>query len=201
MPEANASSASSPLPAISRRTALAAAAWSVPIVAAAVAVPAHAASGDTIDATGVTLTFTGPQWSSEFRLSGQLTLSSPATAATTVTATVTWQGTGSNTGAEGLYLYKGNIPGGDAGIVGWTTVQGAADDQLHTTFAFQTSPGAGTTQVLTTSSYDGETMNGFMYGAETQIGASTFWDGTITIRFSSPGYTDAVLVVPYVQMI
>ncbi|MEU4016037.1 hypothetical protein AB0E56_12330 [Microbacterium sp. NPDC028030] len=108
--------------AISRRTLLGAAAWSVPVVALTVAAPARAASGGLLDADEVVLTFTGPQWSSEFALSGQLSMSPAASSPTDVTATITWQGTGANAGAEGLYLYKGNIPGGDAGIIGWTVL-------------------------------------------------------------------------------
>lgn len=183
-----------------RRTLLTAAAWSVPMVAAAVAVPLSAASTlAAIDDSAVALTFTGPEFSSEFRLSGQLAFPSAPAASTVVSATVTWQGTGSNSGAQGLYLYKGNIPGGDAGIIGWTTVQGAADDQLHTTFVFQTTLAAGSTQVPVVSSYDGSTLNPIMFGAETPNGGTSFWDGVITIRFSAPGYADAVLTVPYVQ--
>ena len=184
---------------LSRRAVIGAAAWSVPVLAVAMAVPAYAASGDTIDASGVVLTFTGPEWSSEFRLSGQLALSSAPVETTTVSATITWQGSGANSGAQGLYLYKGNIPGGDAGILGWNLVQGAADDSLHDTYVFHAAVAAGTAEVPTISSYDGSTANGFMFGAETAQAGATFWDGTITIRFSAPGYTDAVLTVPYVQ--
>ena len=184
---------------LSRRTVLRTAAWSAPVVVAAVAIPFSAASVAAIDATGVSLTFTGPQWSSEFRLSGALQLPQTAPTATTVSATVTWQGTGSHAAAQGLYLYKGNIPGGDAGIVGWTTVTGAPDDQLHQTFVFETIVPAGASQAPVVSSYDGSTANGFMYGAETPDNGSAFWDGVITIRFSAPGFADAVLTVPYVQ--
>lgn len=187
--------------AVSRRSVIGAAAWSVPVIALTVASPAHAASAGTIDASGVGLSFTGPEVSSEFTLTGQLRFSPTPSAPTDVTATITWQGTGSNAGAEGLYLYKGNIPGGDAGILGWTVVQGAADDQLHTTFVFRTTLAAGVAQVATVSSYDGSTSSAFMFGAETRVGADTFWDGIITIRFSAPGYTDAVLTVPYTQVV
>ena len=183
-----------------RRTVLALAAWSAPVIATALAVPLSAASTvGAIDAAGVELVFTGPEFSSEFRLSGQLSFPQAPAAATIVSATVTWQGTGSNSGAQGLYLYKGNIAGGDAGIVGWATVQGAADDQLHPTFVFQASLGTGETQLPVVSSYDGSTLNPIMYGAETPSGGTSFWDGIITIRFSAPGYADAVLTVPYVQ--
>ena len=96
-------------------------------------------------------------------------------------------------------LYKGNIPGGDAGIVGWTTTTGAPDDQLHSTFVFEKALGAGSSQTPVVSSYDGSTANGFMYGAETPHGGSAYWDGVITIRFSAPGYADAVLTAAYVQ--
>ncbi|MBS1898884.1 MAG: hypothetical protein JSS88_16240 [Actinobacteria bacterium] len=185
--------------ALPRRSVLRAAAWGAPVIAAAVAAPLSAASGGALDASGVVLTFTGPQWSSEFRLSGALRLPAPASASTTVSATITWQGTGSNSAAQGLYLYKGNIVGGDAGIVGWTTTTGAADDQLHSTFVFETVIGAGSTQTPVVSSYDGSTANGFMYGAETPHDGTAYWDGVITIRFSAPGFTDAVLTVPYVQ--
>ncbi|SDM14926.1 hypothetical protein [Microbacterium azadirachtae] len=184
---------------LSRRGVLRAAAWSTPVVVAAVAVPFSAASGGTIDASGVALTFTGPQWSSEFRLSGVLRLSQAVPTATTVSATITWQGTGSNSAAQGLYLYKGNVPGGDAGIVGWATTTGAPDDQLHSVFVFQTVIGAGNSQTPVVSSYDGSTANGFMYGAETPNNGSAFWDGVITIRFTALGFADAVLTVPYVQ--
>ncbi|MFD6699893.1 MULTISPECIES: hypothetical protein [unclassified Microbacterium] len=184
---------------LSRRTVLRAAAWSTPVVAAAVAVPLSAASVGAIDASGVSLTFTGPQWSSEFRLSGVLQLPQAAPTATTVSATITWQGTGSNSAAQGLYLYKGNIPGGDAGIVGWTTTTGAPDDQLHSTFVFETVVVAGSSQTPVVSSYDGSTANGFMYGAETPNNGTAFWDGVITVRFSASGLADAVLTVPYVQ--
>ncbi|QNA92467.1 MULTISPECIES: hypothetical protein [unclassified Microbacterium] len=184
---------------ISRRTLIGAAVWSVPVIALAVAAPAHAASGGALDASGVVLTFTGPQWSSEFALSGQLSLSPVPSSPVDVTATITWQGTGANAGAEGLYLYKGNIPGGDAGIIGWTLRQGAPDDQLHRTFVFGTIVAAGTAAVPTVSSYDGDTTSAFMFGAETPNGGSAFWDGIITIRFSAPGFADAVLATPYVQ--
>lgn len=184
---------------LSRRTLLGAAAWSVPVIAATVAAPAHAASLPAIDATGVALTFTGPEFSSEFRLSGQVAVPTVPTSPVTVSATFTWEGTGSNSGAAGMYLYKGNIPGGDAGILGWTLVQGAADDTLHQTYVFQTALAAGVGQATTVSSYDGNTLSGFMYGAETPSGGSAFWDGIISVRFSAVGYSDAVLTVPYVQ--
>lgn len=184
---------------LSRRTLLRATAWSVPVIAATVAAPAQAASLPAIDATGVALTFTGPEFSSEFRLNGQVALPSAPATAVLVSATITWEGTGGNAGAEGLYLYRGNIVGGDAGILGWNLTQGAADDSLHTTFVFQTTLPAGTSQATTVSSYDGSTLSGFMYGAETPNGGSAFWDGIVTIRFSATGYSDAVLTVPYVQ--
>ncbi|MBT2494343.1 hypothetical protein J7E45_01880 [Microbacterium sp. ISL-59] len=193
-----------PLPArppISRRTVIGAAAWSVPVIALTVATPAHAASGGAIDASGVALAFTGPQWSSTFTLSGQLALS-PATAAPTqVTATITWQGTGANAGAQGLYLYDGGSPTQDGGISGWTILQGAADDQLYNTFVFGAIVAAGTATVPTVSTYLGDQDEGFMYGAETPNAGSAFWDGIITIRFSAPEYADAVLTVPYTQTV
>ncbi|MFB8190309.1 hypothetical protein ACFC14_13345 [Microbacterium sp. NPDC055988] len=188
-------------PAISRRTVIGAAVWSVPVVALIVATPAHAASGGVIDASGVALAFTGPQWSSTFTLSGQLALSPETATPTQVTATITWQGTGANEGAQGLYLYDGGSPAQDGGISGWTTLQGAADDQLYSAFVFGTTVAAGTATVPTVSTYLGDPSEGFMFGAETQNGGSAFWDGIITIRFSAPGYADAVLTVPYTQTV
>ncbi|MGW9156308.1 MULTISPECIES: hypothetical protein [unclassified Microbacterium] len=188
-------------PAISRRTVIGAAAWSVPVVALTVATPAHAASGGALDATGVVLTFTGPQWSSEFTLSGQLVLSPAAPAPTDVTATITWQGTGDNAGAQGMYVYGGGTPPIDAGVTGWTYLQGAPDNQLHPTVVLGNSAAAGTTSIPTVSIYDGDTSKPIMYGAETPNGGSAFWDGIITIRFSAAGYADAVLTVPYTQTV
>lgn len=184
---------------LSRRTVLGAAAWSVPVLAAAVAVPAQAASLPAIDASGVALTLTLPESSSEFRMSGQVALASASASPTTVSATVTWEGTGANAGARGLYLYRGNTPGGDGGIIGWTLVQGAADDTAHDTYIFQTTIAAGVTQASTVSSYDGSTIAAFMYGVETATGPSSAYDGIVSIRFSAPGYTDAVITLPYVQ--
>lgn len=193
-----------PLPArptISRRTVIGAAAWSVPVIALTAATPAQAASGGAIDATGVVLAFTGPQWSSEFTLSGQLALSPAPAAPTQVTATISWQGTGANSGAQGLYLYDGGSPSQDGGISGWTLLQGAADDQLYSVFVFSTVIAAGTLTVPTVSTYLADPEAAFMFGAETPNGGTSFWDGIITIRFSAAGYADAVLTVPYTQTV
>ena len=199
MPEELAASSRSP---ISRRTVIGAAAWSVPVVALTVATPAHAASGaGALNATGVVLSFTDPQWSSEFRLSGQLALAPAAAAAVDVTATITWQGTGGNSAAQGLYMYQGIVPGAETGIPGWTVVQGAADDQLYTTFVLRSTVAAGSASVPTVSLYDGVTTKPIMYGAETWVGADSFWDGIITIRFSAPGYADAVVEAPYTMVV
>jgi len=194
----------SPVPArsaLSRRTVIGAAAWAVPVVAVTVAAPAHAASGGALDASGVVLTFTGPQWSSEFTLTGQLALSPAAPAPTDVTMTITWQGTGANAGAQGLYIYGGGTPPIEAGVTGWTYLQGAPDNQLHTTVILSASAPAGTTSIPTVSIYDGDTSLPIMYGAETPNGGSSFWDGIITIRFAAPGYVDAVMTVPYTQVV
>ncbi|MFK3679387.1 hypothetical protein ACI2IP_16825 [Microbacterium sp. NPDC090218] len=193
-----------PLPArsaISRRTVIGAAAWSVPVVALTVAAPAHAASGGVLDASGVVLAFSAPQWSSEFTLSGQLALSPAAPASTDVTMTISWQGTGANAGAQGLYVYGGGTPPIQAGITGWTYLQGAPDNQLHTTVVLRSTVAAGTPSIPTVSIYDGDTTKPIMYGAETPDGGSSFWDGIITIRFSAPDYTDAVLTIPYTQTV
>lgn len=186
---------------LSRRTLLGAAAWSVPVIAATVAAPLAAASVAAIDATGVVLTFTDElgSGSSEFRLSGQVALPAAPPSSVTLSATITWEGTGANAGATGLYLYSNATPSTAGSILGWTLVQGAADDALHQTFIFQTTLAAGVAQATTVSSYDGNTQNGFMFGAETIIGGFPEYDGIITIRFSAPGYTDGVVTVPYTR--
>lgn len=184
---------------LSRRTVIGAAAWSLPVIALSAAAPAHAASFGVIDADGVVLDFTDPQWSSEFTLSGQLVLSPAAPAPVDVTMTITWQGTGANAGAEGLWVYGGGTPPIEAGITGWTYLQGGPDNGLHTTVVLSASAPTGTTAIPTVSIYEGDTAKPIMYGAETPNGGTAFWDGIITIRFSAPGYPDAVLTAPYVQ--
>ncbi|WP_223623551.1 hypothetical protein [Microbacterium sp. EST19A] len=189
---------------VSRRTLLGAAAWSVPVVAVAVATPLHAASQLAIDASGVVLEFTdtdianGAGGSSTFRLSGQVALPAAPASAVPMSATITWQGTGANAGSTGLYLYSNATPTTAGRIDGWTLVQGAADDSLHDTYIFQTTLAGGVAQATTVSRYDDDPSQGFMYGAETAVGG-LFYDGIITIRFSAPGYTDAVLTVPFDQ--
>lgn len=194
---------SSPRTPLSRRTLLGAAAWSVPVIAISVATPAFAASLAALDASGVGLTFTdlvadGGSGSSTFRLSGQVALPAASTSAVTVSATITWEGTGANAGSSGLYLYANPTPGMEGRIGGWTLVQGAADDAIHETYIFQTTLSAGMTQATTVSTYEGRTDFGFMYGVESSS-SPTSYDGIITIRFSAPGYSDAMLTVPYVQ--
>jgi hypothetical protein len=178
-----------------------AAAWSVPVVALTVAAPAQAASGGVLDASGVVLAFSAPQWSSEFTLTGQLVLSPAAPTPTDVTMTITWQGTGANAGAQGLYVYGGGTPPVEAGITGWTYVQGGPDNLLHPVVVLSASAAAGTASIPTVSIYDGDTALPIMYGAETPNGGTSFWDGIITVRFSAPGYVDAVLTVPYTQTV
>lgn len=187
--------------ALSRRAVVGAAAWSLPVIALSTATPAYAASGapQVLDADGVVLDFTDPQWSSEFTLAGQLVLSPAAPAPVDVTMTITWQGTGANLGAEGLWVYGGGTPPIEAGITGWTYLQGGPDNELHTTVVLSASAPTGTTAIPTVSIYEGDTTKPIMYGAETPNGGTAFWDGIITIRFSAAGYADAVLTAPYVQ--
>lgn len=200
MPEETVTPAPSSRSGLSRRTVLSAAAWSVPVVAAAAAVPMHAASGAgaAIDTDGLVLAFpdANVSGSSELALSGQIVLSSPTTAATTVTVTFTWQGTGSNAGTDEIWVY-----GPDSSIDGWTFVQGAANDEKYTAVILQTTVAAGTTQVPVVSRRQGNTANGIMYGEETPIGGFFAYDGEYTIRFTAPGYTEGVRVVPYTQVL
>ncbi|GGM58240.1 hypothetical protein GCM10010489_32340 [Microbacterium saperdae] len=181
---------------------LSAGAWSIPVVAAAVAVPLHAASAaaGAIDASGVVWNFpdaTGANTSgsSELVLTGQVAFSTPTTSDTDVTATFTWQGTGANAGSDGIWVYSGD----NGGLDGWTFVQGAPDNGLHAIVSFQTSVVAGTAQVPVVSRYDGLTTKAIMYGEETPVGGNAEYDGVYTIRFSAPGYTDGVLTVPYTR--
>ncbi|WEK60746.1 MAG: hypothetical protein P0Y60_15805 [Candidatus Microbacterium colombiense] len=180
---------------LSRRAVVGAAVWSVPVLAVAVATPMHAASAAAIDASGVVLSFpdAGGSGSSELTLSGQLVLSSATTAPTAVTVTFTWQGTGANAASQGIWVYGG----ANEGILGWTFVLGAPDDGLYSTVVLQTSLATGTTQVPVVSRYDGDTARAILYGEETAVGPVTHYDGIYTIRFSAPGYADAVLTVPY----
>lgn len=199
MPEETVVPAPSSRPSLSRRTVLSAGAWSIPVVAAAVAVPLHAASvaGGAIDASGVVLTFPDANagGSSELSLSGQIVFSSATTAPTNVTVTFTWQGTGDNAGTDGIWVYAP-----DSAIDGWTFVQGAPDDGLYPAVILQTSVAAGATQVPVVSRRLGSTANAIMYGEETPIGGFAAYDGVYTIRFSAPGYSDDVLTVPYTQV-
>ncbi|MCK2037748.1 hypothetical protein KZC51_16590 [Microbacterium sp. SSW1-49] len=184
---------------LSRRTVLSAGAWSIPVVAAAVAVPLHAASVATgaINADGVVLTFPDANLggSSELSLSGQITFSSATTAPTNVTVTFTWAGAGDNAGTDGIWVYAP-----DSTIDGWTFVQGAPNDGLYPAVILQTTVATGTTQVPVVSRRLGSTSNAIMYGEETPIGGFAAYDGAYTIRFSAPGYTDAEIVVPYTQV-
>ncbi|CAH0173848.1 hypothetical protein SRABI76_01351 [Microbacterium oxydans] len=186
---------------LSRRTLLGAAAWSVPVIATAVAAPLAAASVAALDASGVVITFTDEfgSGSSEFRLSGQVALPAPSASPVTVSATITWAGTGANSGSTGLYLYASAVPSEAGSILGWTLVQGAADDAAHETYIFQTTVPTGVTQATTVSSYGGSTLNGFMFGVESFVGGTLEYDGIITIRFSAPGYGDGVVTVPYTR--
>lgn len=182
-----------PRASLTRRTVLGAAGWTVPALALAVAVPAHAASGGAaIDASNVALTFSDPGGSSEFILSGFVALSAAPTAPVTVTATFTFVGTGPNTN-EGLYLYGADNSGFGGSIPGWAIVLGAADDQLYPAIAFQTTLSTGQTQVPIISSYGGSTSASFMLGADTLSGGDLFYDGVLSVRFSAPGYDDVVL--------
>lgn len=201
MPEESVVPAPSSHTSLSRRTVLTAGAWSIPVVAAAVAVPLHAASEAlALDASGVVWSFpdaTGPlvSGSSELVLSGQVVFSAPPVSATDVTVTFTWQGVGANADADGIWVYGGD----NGGLDGWTFVLGAPDDGLYPVVALQTTAAAGTAQVPVVSRYDGETTKAIMYGEETPVGGGAEYDGVYTIRFSAPGYADAVLTVPYTR--
>ncbi|MHC9046618.1 hypothetical protein ACYX8G_18700 [Microbacterium saperdae] len=183
---------------LSRRTVLSAGAWSIPVVAAAVAVPLHAASAaaGAIDADGVVLTFTVPTISSDIAVSGQIVLSPPTASPTAVTVTFTWIGTGDNVGTDEIWVYGGD----NGGLDGWTFVQGAPNDGKYPAVVLQTSVAAGTSQVPVVSRYNGGNTEAIMYGEETPVGGSAEYEGEYTVRFSAPGYTDAVIVVPYTQV-
>lgn len=199
MPEESVVPAPSSRASLSRRTVLSAGAWSIPVVAAAVAVPLHAASvaAGAIDASGVVLTFTVPGISSDIAVSGQIVLSSPTTSPTAVTVTFTWTGTGGNLGSEGIWVYGGD----NGGLDGWTFLQGAPDDGLYPAVILQTSVAAGTSQVPVVSRYNGGNTEAIMYGKETVVGGGAEYEGEYTVRFSAPGYTDAEIVVPYTQVL